>query len=176
MNPCWQQAGTLLGASACGLAGLRLLVGTSPPCGPRRTGSQALPLSPALMRGQEACQPPELTNREQLCHRWILGHTSSMCGAHSGPADVPRGCPNPPESLWTQPPGSLGAPQLSDCGKHQGTWGQHSHGQDTPPTRPERQRAPPCFHPQPSHPRWPNSGLPAACKPLCPGCFQGISV
>lgn len=158
LSPSWQQAGTLLGARACGLAGLRLRVGASPPRGPRRTGSQASPLSPALTRGQEACQPPELTNRGQLCHRRILGHTSATCGAHSGgPADVPRGCPNPAESLWTWPPGPLGAPQLSD--KLQGTWGQQSRGQDIPLPRPGGGGRGPAAGPSPPAPRWPNSGL-----------------
>lgn len=46
LSPCWQQAGTLLEASTCGLAGRRLLVGTCPTRRPRWTGSQASPLRP----------------------------------------------------------------------------------------------------------------------------------
>lgn len=84
LSPRWQQAGTWLGVSACGLAGCRLLVGTSPL---RWTGSHASLLSPVLMRGPAACLP----QGSSLSAIQFLG--STLCGSLSPTEDQDQvGC------------------------------------------------------------------------------------
>lgn len=141
LSPRWQQAGTLLEVSACGLAGRRLLVGTAPL---RWTGSHTSLLSPVLMRGPKACQPQgsvlaprkEVSGQKTLSSLYSRAHVFQVRNTHQ-PCRCSQGRLNPLGSLQTQLPALLGAPQPSDYArpKHMGpehplcTWGL----KDAPP-------------------------------------------